>query len=384
MRNITVITGTRAEYGVLKNIMKSIENDNNLNLQIIATGMHLSTKYGMTMNDILDDGFIISESCPILMDYNGKDKNAKEISLAISQFAQAFERLNTDIALITGDRYEALAAAITAMTMNIPIAHISGGEITEGAMDEQIRHSITKMAHIHFPGAEIYAENIINMGEESWRVFNVGDPGIENIKLTKLMSKKELEESLGISIDENTILVTYHPVTLEIQNVEYQINELIDALDKINKNMIITYPNSDNGGDKIIEALEKFANRNSNVHLFRNLGSIRYLSVMNHCGVIVGNSSSALVEAPFLKKPVVNIGNRQKGRLMAENIIQASNEGEDIFNAIIKATSREFKEITKNTRSLYGEGSTSQEIVKVLKNIDINEKLLKKKLVWDR
>lgn len=384
MRNIAVITGTRAEYGVLKNIMKSIQIDKDLNLQIIATGMHLSTKYGMTIDDIIDDGFVVDESCPILMDYNGKDKNAKEISLAISQFAQSFDRLSTDIVLITGDRYEALAAATTAMTMNIPIAHISGGEITEGAMDEQIRHSITKMAHIHFPGAKIYAENIINMGEESWRVFNVGDPGIENIKLTKLMTQKELEESLGSIVDENTILVTYHPVTLEIQDVEYQIKELIDALDKINKNMIITYPNSDNGGDKIIEALENFSDKNSNVHLFRNLGSVRYLSVMNYCGLIVGNSSSALVEAPFLKKPVVNIGNRQKGRIMATNIIQSSNKSEDIYNAITKANSCKFRELTKNTKSLYGEGNTSEEIVKVLKTIDINERLLKKKLVWQR
>jgi GDP/UDP-N,N'-diacetylbacillosamine 2-epimerase (hydrolysing) len=362
--------------------MKAIKSDEKLNLQIIVTGMHLSPKYGMTVNEIIEDGFEIDEKCPILLDYNGKTKNAKETAMAINQFADAFSRLKPHIILILGDRYEIFAAATTAMTMNIPIAHISGGEITEGAMDEQIRHSITKMSHIHFPGADVYAQNIINMGEESWRVFNVGEPGIENIKLTKLLSKKEIKENLGVDVDENTMLITYHPVTLEVDNVTEQIKNLIKALDKVNKNMIITYPNSDNGGDKIIEALDKFDLRNQNVHLFRNLGSLRYLSVMKHCGVIVGNSSSALIEAPFLKKPVVNIGNRQKGRLTADNIIQSSNEVEDIYNAIMKATSQEFRDFAEGVKSLYGEGNTSEEIVKILKEITIDENLLKKKLIW--
>ena len=382
MRNITVVTGTRAEYGLLKNIMKAIDEDKDLKLQFLVTGMHLSPKYGMTKNDILEDGFTIDEECPILLDYNGKDKNAREISIAISEFIGAFNRLKPDIVLVLGDRYEAFAAATTAMAMNIPIAHIAGGEITEGAMDEQIRHSITKMAHIHFPGVEVYAENIRNMGEENWRVFNVGDSGIENIKLTKMMTPDELKESLGVEVTQDTILATYHPVTLEVDDVENQINNVIDALDKINKPMIITYPNSDNGGDKIISALDKFAERNSNVHLFKSLGSLRYLSVMKYCGVIVGNSSSALIEAPYLKKPVVNIGNRQQGRLMAENIIQTNYNSDDIYNGIKKAFSPEFNEFVKTVESLYGEGSTSEEIVKVLKNVELGEKLLKKKLSW--
>lgn len=382
MRKITVVTGTRAEYGLLKNIMKAIDEEKTLKLQVIATGMHLSHKYGLTKNDILNDGFIIDEECPILLDYSGRDKNAREISVAISEFVGAFNRLKPDIVIVLGDRYEAFAAATTAMAMNIPIAHVSGGEITEGAMDEQIRHGITKLSHIHFPGVECYAENIRKMGEEPWRVFNVGDSGIENIKLTKLMSSEELSESLGVIVDENTLLVTYHPVTLEIDDVENQINNVIKALDKVDKNMIITYPNSDNGGDKIIKALDEFAKKNKNVHLFQSLGSLRYLSTMKLCGVVVGNSSSALIEAPFLKKPVVNIGNRQKGRLMAENIISTDYECENIYNAIEKALSKDFKEKIKDVESLYGEGNTSEEIVKVLKTIELGEKLLKKKLVW--
>ncbi|MEG0308657.1 MAG: UDP-N-acetylglucosamine 2-epimerase [Clostridium sp.] len=382
MRKIAVVTGTRAEYGLLKNIMKAIDKDETLELQVVVTGMHLSPKYGMTKNDILEDGFFINEECPILLDYNGKDKNAKEISLAIGEFVGAFNRLNPDVVMVLGDRYEALAATTTAMAMNIPIAHVSGGEITEGAMDEQIRHSITKMAHIHFPGVECYAENIRNMGEESWRVFNVGDSGIENIKFTNLMTSEEIEKSLGVKVDEDTLLVTYHPVTLEVNSVEEQIKNLIEALEKVNKKMIITYPNSDNGGDKIIAALDEFGDRNSNVHLFKSLGSLRYLSVMNLCGAVIGNSSSALVEAPYLKKSVVNVGNRQQGRLMAANIIQTNYSTDEIYNGIEKALSEEFREFVKSVESLYGEGNTSEEIVKVLKNIDLGEKLLKKKLIW--
>ena len=298
------------------------------------------------------------------------------------QIAQGFERLKPDMLLILGDRYEIFAAAICAMTMNIPIAHISGGEITEGAMDEQIRHAITKMAHIHFPGAECYAENIKKMGEESWRIFNVGDPGIENIKNTKLMTKEEIKEDIDIDIDEETLLITYHPVTLEIEDLPSQISNLLEALSELDKKMIITYPNADYGSDYIIKELNKFSKENNKVYLFKNLGNRRYLSIMKNCGAVVGNSSSALVEAPYLKVPVVDIGNRQKGRLKAENIISCSNDSKDIISAVNKSLSSEFKGKVKNVKSLYGEGSTSEEIVKVLKQIDIDDKLLKKKLVW--
>ena len=382
MRNILVITGSRAEYGLLKNIMYAIQRDDQLRLQLIVTGTHLSQQYGMTVNEIVADGFEIDMSCSILVDSTSKDKNVKEIARAINEFSDAFNKLKPDIVLILGDRYEAFAAAATAMAMTIPIAHIAGGEVTEGAMDEQIRHSITKMAHIHFVGADAYEKNVKNMGEESWRVFNVGDSGIENIKLTKLMTREEISKNLGIDIDEETILATYHPVTLELDQVEGQINNVIEALKQVSKKVIFTYPNSDNGGDKIIAAINKFQDSNSNIHVFKNLGSLRYLSVMKHCGVVIGNSSSALIEAPYFKKPVVNIGNRQKGRLMADNILQIDYSVESIVRGISEAMSMEFREKVKNTKSLYGEGNTSEEIVKILREVTIGEKLLKKKLVW--
>lgn len=382
MRKIVVVTGTRAEYGLLKNTMKQINNSKKLELQLIVTGAHLSKQFGYTVSEIESDGFEIEEKIPILMTSMGKEGISKEMGLLMIQLSQTFERLKPDILLMLGDRYEIFAASSVAMVMNIPIAHISGGEITEGAIDEQIRHSLTKMAHIHFPGAKVYAENIKNMGEESWRIFDVGDPGIENIKLTNFLNTKQLTEQLNTCIDKDTLLVTFHPVTLERDMLAYQIDNLIQSLNQLNKNMIITYPNSDNGGDYIIEKLEKFSNTNSNVHLFKNLGIIKYLSVMRLCGAVVGNSSSALVEAPYLRKPVVNIGNRQKGRMMAENIISCNNESEEIIKAINISLSNEFIQKVKHTKSLYGEGNTSKEIVKVLENIEISDTLLKKKLIW--
>lgn len=382
MRKIAVLTGTRAEYGLLYWTMKRIQMDEGLKLQLIVTGSHLSPKYGNTIEQIKEDGFKIDDEIEIDINSHKKSSISKSMGLEMIQMAQGFERLKPDMLLILGDRYEIFAAATCAMTMNIPIAHISGGEVTEGAMDEQIRHAITKMAHIHFPGSEYYAENIRKMGEESWRIFNVGDPGIENIKNTKLMTKEEIKKDLDIDIDEETLLITYHPVTLEIEGLPSQISNLLEALSKLDKKMIITYPNADHGSDYIIKELSRFSKENNNVHLFKNLGSKRYLSIMKNCGAVVGNSSSALVEASYLKVPVVDIGNRQKGRLKAENIISCSNACKDIVSSINKSISSEFREKVKETKSLYGEGNTSEEIVKVLKQIDIDDKLLKKKLVW--
>jgi GDP/UDP-N,N'-diacetylbacillosamine 2-epimerase (hydrolysing) len=382
MRRIAVVTGTRAEYGLLKNTIQKISVDPELKLQLIVTGTHLSTEYGYTIEEIYKDGFEIKDEIDILLESNNKQGVAKSMGLAMMGISQAFNRLKPDMLLILGDRYEIFASAATAMAMNIPIAHISGGEITEGAMDEQIRHSITKMAHIHFPGAGVYAENIIKMGEEEWRVFNVGDPGIENIKNMNFLTKEEIQQDLGVEVDKETVLVTFHPVTLEIEQLPYQIENLIHALEKTNKKLVITFPNSDNGGRYIINELKKFKTNNDKVYLYENLGVRRYLSVLRLCGAVIGNSSSAIVEAPLLKIPVVNIGNRQKGRLMAGNIIQSDYSSEEIVKAINLAMSDEFAQRARRIKSLYGEGNTSNEIVNIIKKIDIDEKLVKKKLIW--
>jgi GDP/UDP-N,N'-diacetylbacillosamine 2-epimerase (hydrolysing) len=382
MRKVAVVTGTRAEYGLLKNIIQKINDDLELELQLIVTGTHLSTEYGYTIEEICKDGFEIKDEIDILLESNNKQGVAKSMGLAMLGIAQSFSRLKPDLLLILGDRYEIFASAAVAMAMNIPIAHISGGEITEGAMDDQIRHSITKMAHIHFPGAGVYAENIIKMGEEEWRVFNVGDPGIENIKNMNFLTKNEIQEDLGVEVDRDTLLVTFHPVTLEIEQLPYQIENLIHALEEVNKKMIITFPNSDNGGKYIINELKKFKAKNNKVYLYENLGVRRYLSVLRLCGAVIGNSSSAIVEAPALKIPVVNIGNRQKGRLMADNIVQCNYSSVEIVNSINLVLNEEFSQKVKSIKSLYGEGNTSKEIVSIIKEIDIDEKLMKKKLIW--
>jgi UDP-hydrolysing UDP-N-acetyl-D-glucosamine 2-epimerase len=382
MKKIAVVTGTRAEYGLLYNTIKEIKKHKNLRLYLIVTGNHLSKEHGYTVKEIENDGFEIEESINILFETDSKEYISKSMAFLMSNLSQTFLRITPDILLILGDRYEIFASAATAMAMNIPIAHISGGEITEGAIDEQIRHAITKMAHIHFPGNKYYAENIRKMGEESWRIYNVGDPGIENIKNMKFYSSEELKQYFGFKVDRETLLVTFHPVTLEINNLEYQIDNLIGALDTLNKKTIITYPNSDSGGKYIIDRLEYFKTKNKNIHVYKSLGSRRYLSTMKFCGAVVGNSSSAVVEAPYLKIPAVDIGNRQKGRLKAENIISCGYDKEEIIKAVNRALSDKFREIAKNTKSLYGDGNTSKEIVDILRKIEIGEKLLKKKLVF--
>lgn len=378
-----VLTGSRAEYGLLKNILCGIQQSEKLELYIAVTGAHLSERYGYTVKEIKDDGFNIWKEILISSDVDEELRIPIEMGKLMLLLAKAFAEKTPDILLLLGDRYELLAAASVAVGMHIPIAHISGGERTEGLMDEQIRHAITKMSHIHFPGASVYADNIKKMGEEAWRIFEVGDPGIENIKNNKMIHKEELEEELKINIDKNTLLVTYHPVTLELAELENQINNLIRALSNYNGTIIITYPNSDDGSELIIRKWEEFAKRRKSVCLVRNLGSHRYLSVMSYCGAIVGNSSSAIVEAPFLKIPTVNIGNRQRGRLMADSIICSGYSQEEIENAIARALSEEFAEIVRCSKSLYGEGDTSRKIVDILEKIELDNKLLEKKLCWD-
>lgn len=382
MRRILLVTDTRAEYGILKNTLKKIEESDKLELYIVVTGAHLLKEYGYTIREIEEDGFRIAAKIMTPAEPNENIRIPMEMGNLMMKLSSVMDEIKPDILLVFGDRYEMLAATATAVGMHIPIAHISGGEVTQGAMDEQIRHAITKMAHIHFPGALVYAENIKKMGEEAWRIFDVGDPGIENIKNIDLWDKDRLEKDLGIEITDKTLLVTYHPVTLERDRLEWQVDNLLAALQKHNGTKIITYPNSDDGSELIISKLKDYANKDSSVCLVQSLGIVRYISVMHYCGAVVGNSSSAIVEAPFLKVPAVNIGNRQEGRLMAESIICCNNTQKSIEKAIEQALSTEFKGVVSRSQSLYGEGETSSEIVKVLETINLGEELLKKKLEW--
>lgn len=383
MRKILVVTGTRAEYGLLYWTMKGIDKDDELQLQLIVTGNHLVPEYGYTVETIIKDGFKIDEEIDMLINSNKKSGIVKSMGLELIQMAQAFDRLNPNLLLILGDRYETFIAATCAMMMNIPIAHMNGGESTEGAIDEQIRHAITKMAHIHFSGAEYYKERIIKMGEEPWRVFNVGEAGIENIKKLEFMSKQQIEEELNVKFNKKIFLITYHPVTLDVDNIEEQIDNLLETISKFNAIYIFTYPNADFGSKIIIDKIKRFIKENKNANVFYNLGQKRYLSLLNYVDVMIGNSSSGIIESPIFKLPVVNIGDRQKGRLKNKNVIDTGYSKSDIYSGIYKALyDKKFKDNLEQMKNLYGDGTTSKQVVHILKSIEINKKLISKKLTY--
>lgn len=383
MKKVLVVTGTRAEYGLLYWTMKEIQNDKELQLQLVVTGNHLVKDYGYTVEQIIKDGFIIDEEIDMIINSEKKSSIVKSMGIEMIHMAQCFDRLKPDILLILGDRYETFIAATCAMMMNIPIAHMNGGESTEGAVDEQIRHAITKMAHIHFPGAEDYKQKIIQMGEEPWRVHNVGQAGIENIKRLKLFEKFELEKELNISFDKPIFLITYHPVTLDIENIENQINDLLCALKEFSGKYIFTYPNADFGSKIIIDKINSFVKHNNNAYIYHSLGQKRYLSLLKYADVMIGNSSSGIIEAPIFKIPVVNIGDRQKGRLRSNNIIDVGYSKKEIVKGINKALYDEaFKEGLQCIENVYGSGNVSRSIVDIVKSISIDKKLLSKKLAY--
>lgn len=383
MRKILIVTGTRAEYGLLYWTMKEIQNDKDLELQIVVTGNHLIKEYGFTVEQIRKDGFIVNEEIDMIINSEKKSSIVKSMGIEMIQMAQCFDRLKPDILLILGDRYETFVAATCAMMMNIPIAHMNGGESTEGAVDEQIRHAITKMANIHFPGAEVYKDIIIKMGEEPWRVHNVGQAGIENIKRINLFGKEQLEKELNISFDKAIFLITYHPETLDLDNTEIQIDNLLNALKEFDAKYIFTYPNADFGSKIIIDKVKAFVKENKNAYIYHTLGQKRYLSLLKYADVMIGNSSSGIIEAPSFKLPVINIGDRQKGRLRSKNIIDTGYSKEQIIKTInIALCDREFRKNLSNIKNVYGNGTVSNQIINILKSINLEKKLLSKKLSY--
>lgn len=383
MKKILVVTGTRAEYGLLYWTMKGIQKDNELELQLVVTGNHLVKDYGYTIDQIIKDGFKIDEEIDMIINSEKKSSIVKSMGIEMIQMAQCFDRVKPDVLLILGDRYETFVAATCAMMMNIPIAHMNGGESTEGLVDEQIRHSITKMAHIHFPGSEYYKERIIKMGEEPWRVHNVGQAGIENIKKLELVGIEQLKKELKIKPNKKIFLITYHPVTLDMENLETEVDNLIKAISKFDANYVFTYPNADFGSKVIIDKINEFVKNNNNAYLFYSLGQKRYLNFLKYSDIMIGNSSSGIIESPIFKIPVVNIGDRQKGRIRNINIVDTGYSEEEIYSAIYKVLYDEsFKENLKNTKNIYGDGTTSIKIINVLKNIKLNKKILFKKLTY--
>ncbi|MDO4875521.1 UDP-N-acetylglucosamine 2-epimerase [Campylobacter concisus] len=379
MRKICVVTSTRAEYGLLYWLLKEIKADSELELQIIATGMHLSPEFGLTYKEI-EKEFKIDKKIEILGSSHSKLDICTEMAKVYEKFAPAFSELKPDILVLLGDRYEIFGVASVASIMQIPIAHIHGGETTQGAFDEAFRHSITKMSHIHFAATREYANRIIQLGEEPSRVFNVGGPGIENIKKLNLLNKDEFEKSINFKLTKKNILITFHPVTLENSSAKEQFSELLKAIDELkDTNFIFTKANSDTDSDVINNMIDEYVGKNSQKAVaFASLGQLRYLSAIKFVDIVLGNSSSGLSEVPSFKKATINIGDRQKGRARASSVIDVRPAKEEILAAIKKAYSKEFEQILKDTTNPYDGGNSSKKMVKILKELEIDD-ILKKK-----
>jgi UDP-hydrolysing UDP-N-acetyl-D-glucosamine 2-epimerase len=376
-KKICVVTGTRAEYGLLYWLMKEIDNDPDFNLQIIATGMHLSPEYGLTYQEIEKDGFTIQAKVEMLLSSDTSVGTAKSLGLGIMGFTDAFNQLQPDLLVLLGDRYEILAAAQTAMIMKIPIAHIAGGDTTEGAFDEAIRHSITKMSHLHFVTNEVAAQRVRQMGENPEFIFNVGSLGIDAIKKIDLVERDELERILDFRFRKKNLLITFHPVTLDSQPSTIQFQNLLDALGSLDEEvgLIFTKPNSDPESRGLMKMLDEFVTQHANAKAYTSLGQRLYLSTVEQVDAVVGNSSSGLYEVPSFNKPTVNIGNRQRGRLQASSIINCKPETSDILHAIREAFSKD----CSATINPYGDGNSAERIISILKQIPNFKDLLMKR-----
>ncbi len=378
MKKICVVTGTRAEYGLLYWLIKAIEQDDELELQLAVTGMHLSPEFGLTYTEI-EREFKINKKIDISLSDDTPKGISNSMGLAQIGFAAVYDELKPDIVVVLGDRYEIFAAAAAATVARIPIAHLHGGETTEGAFDEAFRHSITKMSHLHFVAAEDYRKRVIQLGEHPSRVFNVGGLGIDNIKKLNLLSRSEFEESIGFRLNKKNLLVTFHPVTLDEGSARDQFGELLAAIDELAEtNIILTKANSDTDG-KVINAMcdEYVAKNPGKAVVFASLGQRRYLSALLYVDAVVGNSSSGLLEAPSFKIGTINIGDRQKGRLRAQSVIDCEPERDSIKAALARLYTKGFQEALKDVSNPYGEGGATEQIIQILRKTDLRCNLKK-------
>ena len=368
-RKICVITGSRAEYGLLRWVMQGIKDEPTLTLQVIATGMHLSPQFGNTYQEIEDDGFAIDRRVEMLTGSDTPVGIAKSMGNGLIGFADALNELNPDLIVVLGDRFEIFSAVSAALVARIPVAHIHGGELTEGNFDDALRHSITKMSHLHFVAANEYRNRVIQLGESSERVFNVGGLGVDNIAKTKLMGRDQLESELQFEFQERNLLVTFHPVTLKSDSGVDQLSELLAALDSFpDIGLIFTKPNADTSGQLMAQLIEKYVNSRANAKSYASLGAVRYLSTLACVDGVVVNSSSGILEAPSCRVGTVNIGDRQRGRLQAASVISCTSNQEVIENAIRQLMSEDFKHIVQNVVSPFGDCGASERIVQIIKN----------------
>jgi UDP-hydrolysing UDP-N-acetyl-D-glucosamine 2-epimerase len=381
-REIAAVTTSRADFGLLEPVLDRIREHPALALRLMPSGAHYSPVYGPTIREIEARGFDYERGLEMRLDSDSPEAIAKSLGTGVLAFAQAFSVRRPDLLVVIADRVEMLCAALAAVPFNIPIAHLYGGKITEGAVDELIRHALTKMSHLHFVTSAGHERRLLQMGEEPWRVFNFGSPGLDRIHKYSRASREDVCRELGLDAQRPFLLATFHPVTLEPEQREGQISSLIAALGEVTSQLVITYPNADAGNDGIIRALEGFAQaRKSTVRLIKNAGARLYFDLMAHAAAMVGNSSSGIGEAPSFELPVVNIGTRQAGFERAANVIDCGHDADAIRAAIARATSADFRASLRGLRNPYGDGHASALIVEQLAGVAIDDRLQRKKFV---
>jgi len=379
MRTIGVVTVARSDYGIYRPILSKIEMNPDLRLHLIVSGMHLSPEFGLTVREIEADGFPIGDRVEMLLSSDTPEGVSKSMGLGILGYAQSYSRLRPNILLVLGDRFEMLSAVVASIPFTIPVAHIHGGELTAGAIDEAIRHSITKMSHLHFTSTDIYARRVVQMGEEPWRVLVAGAPGLENLNSLQPLGRKELRNRYGFHLSGHTLLVTYHPETLKYDRTESDVRELLSALEQLKCEIVFTYPNADPCGRLIIQMIEQFVARTVTARVAPSLGSHAYFSLMKCVSAMVGNSSSGILEAASFKLPVVNIGDRQCGRVRGKNVIDVGHSRAEIVQGIRTAISPEFRAGLEDLRNPYYDERCAEKIVDKLNSVPIDDHLLLKR-----
>ena len=379
MLNIMAVTVARSDYGIYKPIFKRLQSDPEIELSLLVTGMHLSPEFGLTVKAIEDDGFHIAGRVEMLLSSDTPEGISKSIGLGIIGISQVLTSSRPDLIIVLGDRFEMYAAAVATLPFNIPLAHIHGGEVTEGAIDDAIRHSITKLSHMHFVSTQVYRNRVIQLGESPWRVVCSGAPALDMVSDIDYLSASELEARVGLVFNELPILVTYHSVTTEYESVKYQVDELLATLKRLAPSPIIfTMPNADTGGRAIITQIKAFNQIYKNSCLVDNLGTRAYFSLLKTSRFMIGNSSSGLIEAPTFKLPVINIGNRQKGRIRGVNVIDVGYKSEEIEAGIQVIATNKFQDDLADSSNPYGTGNASQLIVNHLKKMVANPQIMKK------
>lgn len=381
MRTIGVVTVGRSDYTIYQPVLRLIQADPALKLHLIVAGMHLSAEFGLSVRAIEADGYEISERVEMLLSSDTSEGIAKSMGVGIMGFAQAYAKLRPDFLLVLGDRFEMHAAALAALPFKIPVGHLHGGELTQGAIDDALRHSMTKLSHVHFVATQEYARRVIQLGEEAWRVIVSGAPSLDHLQTLQRLDRRALEARCGLRLEPEPLLVTFHPVTLEYEQTEGQVAELLAALNAFDRPIVFTLPNADTNGRMIIRMIETFVREHANARLIENLGTQHYFSMMACAAAMVGNSSSGLIEAPSFGLPVVNIGTRQQGRLRAANVIDVGSSREDIAQGLAKALAPDFRARLRHLANPYGDGHAAEAIIRCLKETPLDPRLIQKRFV---